>query len=48
MYYILDESYSTLDFNIQTYNTFKLINKMYCDDHMVKLIGTDDHHNTFY
>ena len=46
---ILDESYSTLNFNIQTYNTFKLINKMYCDDHMVKLISTDEtKHGVYY
>ena len=38
----LEDNYSTLNFNVNTYNMFKLINKMYCDNHEVKLINSKD------
>ena len=37
---ILEDDYSTIDFNIKAYNKYKLINNKYCDNHNVKIIST--------
>ena len=37
----LEDNYSKLNFNIQTNRIFKLINKMYCDNHEIKIINSE-------
>jgi dihydrofolate reductase/thymidylate synthase len=45
----LEDNYSTLNFNVHTYNIFKLINKMYCDNHIIQLINSKDTlHGVYY
>ena len=45
----LEDNYSTLNFNVNTYNIFKLINKMYCDNHKIQLINSKDTlHGVYY
>ena len=41
-------NFSEIDFNIQTYKSFKLINKKYCDDHEITLMNNDIKHGVEY
>ena len=37
-----DNNFPKLDFNIQIFDTFKLINRKYCDDHELRILTNND------